>query len=301
MGDFSRPVPGPCMRGLLLAGWLASFLACDQPEERALPELELSLEEVIPVPPSWTVREFLPLRDRSILFVLHPQGELRWWPDSASAVRMPTRVIVGARQTSDGTIELLDRTHGELVRVSHQSRGVIETQPIDIDSPIWDAAWAGEDHWLVLAGDSAASPVVYSVSGDGRSSATGPPVKGLTSRLARLSLVASRPLVTELTPPFRVFALAEEGWRQVIPTDRLSLPRGSTALDALELGPIALQVLVDQTTRRRVLRLFSLESGEMQARTVEAPLSLTLSDANWVWGIRSLEREELVKYSWRWR
>jgi hypothetical protein len=113
--------------------------------------------------------------------------------------------------------------------------------------------------------------------------------------------MGGKALVPELNPPFRVFALEADEWRLVSPLDSYSLPHGSVALDILDLGSLALQTLVDQTTRRRIFRLFSLESRAGRARLVETPLSLTLHDAGHIWGVRSVEREEVVQYSWRWR
>jgi hypothetical protein len=247
------------------------------------------------------VRDFLPLRDGSILFVLHHQGEIRWLPDSLSSIRMPTRIIVGARERSDGLVELFDRTHRELVRIHVPPRPrVVESQRILVDKEVWDARWV-DDGWLILAGDSAALPSVYSVSDRGQVSRLGPPVAGLQSRLVRLGSMGGKALVPELNPPFRVFALEADEWRLVSPLDSYSLPHGSVALDILDLGSLALQTLVDQTTRRRIFRLFSLESRAGRARLVETPLSLTLHDAGHIWGVRSVEREEVVQYSWRWR
>jgi hypothetical protein len=80
------------------------------------------------------------------------------------------------------------------------------------------------------------------------------------------------------------------------------MPAFSTALDVIDLGGTALQTLVDQTSHRRILRVFSLETRIGRERVIEAPVSLTKVDAQGrIVGIRASQVEELVRYSWRWR
>jgi hypothetical protein len=215
---------------------------------------------------------------------------------------MPSRVLIGARETDDGSVELVDRVHRVVLRVSPSPNAeVVESRPISTEKMLWDAEWT-DDRWLVLAGDSAGPAAVYAVEGETLQQ-LGPPVRELTARLARLSTVAGRPLVAELIPPFRVFALEGEAWQVVSPAENDgAMPALSIALDVIDLGGTALQTLVDQTSRRRILRVFSPKTRIGRERVIEAPVSLTKVDAQGrIVGIRASQVQELVRYSWRWR
>jgi hypothetical protein len=67
---------------------------------------------------------------------------------------MPSRVLIGARETDDGTVEFVDRVHRVVFRVSPSPDvEVLESRRISTEKMLWDAEWS-DDRWLVLAGDS---------------------------------------------------------------------------------------------------------------------------------------------------
>lgn len=287
----------------LAALWGVAALAYGAARESpTIGELELALEQVLPLPASWTVRDFLPLRDGSILFVLHHPGRVAWFPDTAAVLRMPSRVLIGAAERDDGMIELVDRVHKVVLRVSPPpTASVVESQPIDADLILWDAE-LHDQRWLVLAGDSAEPATVHALE-EGVLRQLAPPIAGVPARLARLNNLTGRIAVAEMAFPFRVFVLNGHEWRTVSPDEaRPWTPVPTIALDVIGLGDVGLQTLVDQTSRKRVLRLFSLRTGVGRSRLIEVPVTLTKLDAKGrVVGIRRSNVEEVVSYSWRWR
>jgi hypothetical protein len=215
---------------------------------------------------------------------------------------MPSRVLIGARETDDGTVELLDRVHRVVLRVSPSPNAeVVELRPFSTEKMLWDAEWT-DDRWLVLAGDSLGPAAVYAVESDSLRQ-LGPRLTQVQARWARLGTLSGQTLVAEVRPPFRVFALEGEAWQVVSPAEHDgAMPALSIALDVIDLGGTALQTLVDQTSRRRILRVFSPQTRIGRERVIEAPVSLTKVDAQGrIVGMRASQVEELVRYSWRWR
>ncbi len=268
-----------------------------------LGRLELQLAETIPLPNTWTVRRVLALRRGGHVFALHYPARLAWLPDSTAQLRMPSRVIIGVREVGAGGIELVDRTHRAVVEVGPPPEPrITRTVTVSGEKELWAASWT-DGHWLVLSGDSAGPPTVYRIEEGGRLRQLSSPNRDIESRFARLSNVGGEILVSETVNPFRAFRLDRGNWQML---SRLVRPRldlaGSVAMELVDVDGVALQTIVDQTSRRRVVRVFSPRSGVGHSTVIDAPFVFQGLDAHGrIMGLRTAEREELAFYSWRWQ
>lgn len=283
---------------------VAISLGC-APDARTsdLGTLELELAETVPIPSNWSVRRVIALRDGGHVFVLHYPARLVLLSDSTVQLRMPSRVVIGIRETHAGGLELVDRTHRTVLEVGLLPEPTV-SRAVSLGGgrELWDATWA-DGHWLVLAGDSVGPPTVYRVSGEGDLRPLSSPNEDVVSRLARISTVGGEILLSEVAYPFRVFLLDRGNWRMLSGLERPNLDlTSSVAMQLVDLEGVALQTVVDQRSSRRVVRVFSPRSGIGRSIVIDAPLVLQGVDAQrHVLGLRTSQREELALYSWRWR
>ena len=170
-------------------------------------------------------------------------------------------------------------------------------QAISAQGTLLDAVWIGRWHFLVHEPGEALLRLVDTEGTLLRSPLRTP---DLDPEFSRLGVIRRNPAVIEGVPPFRV-SLNEGGrWKRISPTPPPMLPSSSVAMNVLELGDVLLQTLVDQTSRRRIVRIFSAETGAVRSMTLNAPIVFhrTTSDGI-LWALRTTGSEEIARYTWR--
>lgn len=292
------------LTALVLAGMAGG--GCDVGERAGggaeVPVLHLFETASEPLPASWVIRDFAPLPGTAgSVFLLDYPRRLVWWPDTTRSVRMPNRDVVGIRTLPDGSAEVVDARFGEVV--SFRGGALKQTSRRIHGTPrIWGAEWL-EGEWWLLAGDSAAPPALYRVSGTGLAVLAGVGL-GRSSATMRLSALAGRPVASMVNAPFDLYLQSGRSTHRIVkgvPTGWEKDAQRLAALRVVPIGEFGVQTIVDLTSERRSLRLLSPDGATVRETEVGAPLAIVRSSGSSVFALRVSDRVELVTYGWEWR
>lgn len=204
------------------------------------------------------------------------------------------------RHLGNGVVEAIDRNYRESIVLDPESDSV-RRRGLPIEDPVWDAAWDGE-RWLMLTGDSARTPRVTIVSAQLEVESRSEPIGGFEADKTRIGVVHGVPTISGLHAPFAILFPTNVANAESLVIDIGFEPKSTIAMRVLDVGPFALQSLVDVTSLRRGLRVLDMDDKKARLASWDLPLTfLAVAGDGSLVGLRITDKEEIVRYSWRWR